>query len=200
MSGVSSLQTPIEDSREKKIQNLTEINSKTDHDETLSPAPTLSPKLEAVGPLSSQKGKNNHKNVTSNVKTIYESVKGLELDDKSKRLLEFLDQPVQESQVKDHMQYILRSLKNHSDSTVLFYYKTSDHMNLLDIVEKFQGGYYSMENSDNLKLDIESVFENFYSLFPNDKILLSRAQYHFDYLWNYFFPNLSSRTRKKRIM
>jgi hypothetical protein len=72
-------------------------------------------------------------------------------------------------------------------------------MNLLDIVEKFQKGEYSMENSDHLKLDIESVFEQFYSLFPNDKNSLSRAQYHFDYLWNYFFPNLSSRTRKKGL-
>lgn len=130
---------------------------------------------------------------------LYESRRGV-MDGKSQMLLESLDQALQETEVRGQMLYILRSLKNHSDSNILFYYRIRDQMNLLDVVNKFQNGEYSLENSENLKLDVESVFERFCSEFPNDENCLRRAQYHFDHLWNYFFPNLSSRTRRKKIL
>ena len=132
--------------------------------------------------------------------TLYSLVNNVKVDDKTVKLLKFLDEAVKDSGIKGQMQYILRSLKNHSDSSAMFYPGLSGDLNLLEIVERLKNGLYSSENSETLKLDIESVFSKFYVLYPNDKTSLSRAKYHFDYLWNYFFPYLSSRTRKRKLM
>lgn len=128
-------------------------------------------------------------------KTLYDFVLS-PLDMKSIQLLSKLENSILKDQCSTQMQYILKSLKNHSDSNILFYYKGKDSMNLLDVVERFYQNAYTVQ--DTLRLDIQSVFDKFITEFPLDGHSLKRAQAHFEYLWTFFFPNLSSRTRMAR--
>jgi hypothetical protein len=132
------------------------------------------------------------------IKTLYDLGQIHYLDKKSIQLLAVLDKTGHNLKAKDQMQYILKSLKNHSDSNIMFYYRIKDSMNLLDVVDKFFNGKYS--DSEGLKVDILHVFSNFLEEFPMDQYGLKRGLAHFEYLWNYFFPSLSSRTRRKKTL